>query len=75
MWIGDWLVRTRAVLPRMVLTTPQRGIRLKLQYVRIFIEAKVLIEKWRREYNQVRPHGTRNNRPPVPEAIVTVALT
>jgi transposase InsO family protein len=38
-------------------------------------EAKVLIEQWRREYNQVRPHSARNNRPPAPEAILTVALT
>jgi transposase InsO family protein len=38
-------------------------------------EAKVLIEQWRRDYNQERPHSARNNRPPVPEAIMTVALT
>jgi transposase InsO family protein len=25
-------------------------------------EAKVLIEQWRMEYNQVRPHSARNNR-------------
>ena len=38
-------------------------------------EAKVLMEQWRREYNQLRPHSARNNRPPAPEAIMTVALT
>jgi len=38
-------------------------------------EAKVLIEQWRKEYNQVRPHSARNNRPPAPETILTVALT
>jgi transposase InsO family protein len=38
-------------------------------------EAKILIEQWRKEYNQVRPHSARNNRPPAPEAIMTVALT
>jgi transposase InsO family protein len=38
-------------------------------------EARVLIEQWRREYNQVRPHSAKNNRPPAPEAIMTVALT
>jgi putative transposase len=31
-------------------------------------EAKVLIGKWRREYNQVRPHSSLNYRPPAPEA-------
>jgi transposase InsO family protein len=38
-------------------------------------EAMGLIEQWRKKYNQVRPHSTRNNRPPAPEAILTVALT
>ena len=27
-------------------------------------EAKVLIERWRREYNQVRPHSSLGYRPP-----------
>ncbi len=31
-------------------------------------EAKVLIERWRREYNQVRPHSSLGYRPPAPEA-------
>jgi putative transposase len=34
-------------------------------------EAKVLIEQWRKEYNQVRPHSARNYQPPTPEAILT----
>ena len=38
-------------------------------------EAKVLIEQWRKEYNQVRPHSARNNRPPAPEAILTMTTT
>ena len=31
-------------------------------------EAKVLAERWRREYNQRRPHSALAYRPPVPEA-------
>jgi putative transposase len=31
-------------------------------------EATVLIEQWRREYNQVRPHSALGYRPPSPEA-------
>ena len=31
-------------------------------------EARVLIEQWRREYNQVRPHSSLGYRPPAPEA-------
>jgi len=34
-------------------------------------EAKVLIEQWRREYNQVRPHSALGYQPPAPEAILT----
>lgn len=36
-------------------------------------EAKVLIEQWRTEYNQVRPHSARGYNPPAPEAIMTTA--
>jgi len=38
-------------------------------------EAKVLIEEWRREYNQVRPHSALGYRPPAPEAILTTIMT
>ena len=38
-------------------------------------EAKALIEQWRREYNQVRPHSALGYQPPAPEAILTVATT
>jgi transposase InsO family protein len=34
------------------------------------LEAKVLIERWRRHYNTVRPHSALGCRPPAPEAIV-----
>ena len=33
------------------------------------LEAKVLIERWRRHYNTVRPHSSLGYRPPAPEAI------
>ena len=36
-------------------------------------EAKVLVERWRKEYNTVRPHSALNYRPPAPEAIVPVS--
>jgi len=32
-------------------------------------EAKVLVERWRREYNQVRPHSSLDYRPPAPETV------
>jgi putative transposase len=33
-------------------------------------EAEVLIERWRRHYNTVRPHSSLNYRPPAPETIL-----
>ena len=33
------------------------------------LEAQVLIENWRNEYNRFRPHSSLNYRPPAPEAI------
>jgi transposase InsO family protein len=33
------------------------------------LEAKVLIERWRRHYNTLRPHSSLGYRPPVPQAI------
>ena len=35
----------------------------------------VLIEQWRKEYNQVRPYSAKNYRPPAPEAVLTARLT
>ncbi len=33
-------------------------------------ESRVLINHWRREYNQIRPHSAKNYYPPAPEAIL-----
>ncbi len=38
-------------------------------------EAKVLISQYRREYNQIRPHSSKNYRPPAPEAKLLPVLT
>ena len=35
-------------------------------------EAQILIEKWRRHYNTVRPHSAFGYRPPAPEAVVPI---
>lgn len=34
------------------------------------LEAKVLIENWRREYNTIRPHSSLRYKPPAPEAVM-----
>jgi len=33
-------------------------------------EVQILTERWRREYNTIRPHSSLGYRPPVPEAIM-----
>ena len=38
-------------------------------------EARVLIEMWRRHYNQVRPHSSLGYRPPAPEAVAGPPIT
>jgi len=38
------------------------------------LEAQVLIEQWRREYNQIRPHSSLGYRPPAPQAILPLNL-
>ena len=38
-------------------------------------EAQILIERWRREYNTVRPHSALGYRPPVPKAITPTPLS
>jgi len=39
------------------------------------MEANILIEQWRKEYNQVRPHSALGYRPPAPEAVTLKILT
>jgi transposase InsO family protein len=38
------------------------------------LEAKVLIEHWRRHYNTQRPHSSLGYHPPAPEAIQPCSL-
>jgi putative transposase len=33
-------------------------------------EAKVLVDRWRREYNHIRPHSSLGYKPPAPEAVL-----
>ncbi len=36
---------------------------------------RILIERWRKEYNQVRPHSALGYRPPAPETRMPISLT
>jgi len=42
---------------------------LNVEWFDTLLEAKVLIERWRVEYNTIRPHSSLGYRPPAPEAI------
>jgi putative transposase len=43
---------------------------LNLEVLDTLLEARVLVERWRRDYNRVRPHSSLGYRPPAPEAIL-----
>ncbi len=43
---------------------------LNLEIFDTLLEANVLIERWRREYNHVRPHSSLGYRPPAPQAVL-----
>lgn len=38
------------------------------------LEARILVEQWRRHYNTIRPHSALGYRPPAPEAIQLLLL-
>ena len=42
---------------------------LKPELFNHLMEAKIIIENWRRHYNTIRPHTSLGYRPPAPEAI------
>ena len=47
---------------------------LNLEIFNTLLEARVLITRWRYEYNRIRPHSGLNYRPPAPEAIQPVPI-
>ena len=53
----------------------QRDELLNREVFYSLVEAKILIEQWRKEYNQIRPHSALCYRPPAPEAIIPAAMT
>jgi len=48
---------------------------LNMELFTTLMEAQVLIEEWRRYYNQKRPHSAKGYRPPAPEVRIPVGLT
>jgi len=35
------------------------------------LEAQILVEQWRKQYNHFRPHSALGYRPPEPEALIS----
>jgi transposase InsO family protein len=80
MWIGEGMLATAGDiwLAQIAPTTASTFELVDLLNGEVFttpIEAKIIIEQWRREYNQVRPHSSLDYRPPAPEAKLSLTLT
>ena len=43
---------------------------LRGRHLGTVIKMKVLVERWRREYNHIRPHSSLGYRPPAPGVII-----
>jgi len=50
-----------------------RDVVLNREIFYTLTEARILIERWRREYNQIRPHSSLGYRPPAPETVAVAA--
>jgi transposase InsO family protein len=48
---------------------------LNLEIFDTLFEAKVLLERWRVEYNGIRPHSSLGDQPPAPEAFEPLLTT
>ena len=51
-----------------IIGKPREAEVLAREVFNTLLEAKVLIERWRRHYNTARPHSSLDYRPPAPEA-------
>lgn len=77
-WLKDLGVKTLYIEPGSpwengYIESFNGKLRDELLNVEIFTtlsEAQVLIENWRKDYNQIRPHSALGYRPPAPEAIM-----
>ena len=78
-WIGSLGVKTAYIEPGLPWQngyneSSNGKLRDELLSGEIFYslkEAQVLIEQWRRHFNEVRPHSSLGYRPPAPQAVVS----
>ena len=73
-WVG--FVASRAEIPGYVESFNARFLDelLNGELFCTLREAQVIIESWRRECNEVRPHSSLGYRPPAPAVIRPVAI-
>ena len=48
---------------------------LNRELIDTIVEAKVLVERWRLEYNHIRPHSSFGYRAPAPEVKIPLSLS
>jgi len=76
-WLKDLEVTTLFIEPGYIesFNGKLRDELLNREIFTTLIEASILIEEWRKEYNQVRPHSALDYRAPAPETIIPLTLT
>jgi len=47
---------------------------LNVELFNNFLEAKIIIEMWRKHYNRIRPHSSLGYRPPAPVTVILADL-
>jgi len=75
-WLGDLGVKTLFIEPGSLwengyvesFNGKMRDELLNREIFYTLKEAQVLIERWRKEYNTIRPHSSLGYQPPAPQA-------
>ncbi len=52
--------------PRLKRLVAEKELDIQILKEAMAFEAKVLVERWRREYNHIRPHSPLGYKPPAP---------
>ena len=77
-WIGAVGAKTAFIAPELrwkngyceSINSPFRDELLNGEVFYTLREAQILIERWRRHFNTVRPHSALRYRPPAPESMM-----
>ena len=64
----------RGGLPCRKNSSPPRDELLDREIFYTLTEAQILIERWRRQYNTVRPHSALGYRRPAPDAVMPTVV-